>query len=92
MDAINLMTDLAGFGAAGLMGAMWLWERRLSGLREQQLDEAHGRILRDEQRLGSLTRVVEHNTAAIAKFTELQRQMLDVLKHMHEESHHEAIR
>jgi len=89
MEIISLMNDLASLGAAGLMGAMWLLERRLSGQREQQITDAHNRILRDEQRLQSLTDVVERNTAAIARFAELQRQMCEILKHMQEESHHE---
>ena len=32
--------QFTGLGAAGVMGAMWLWERRTSRRREQQIDEA----------------------------------------------------
>ncbi len=72
----NLMiANLTSFGSAGLMGALWLWERRLSRRREEQLSEAHERILRDEQRLECLRRVVSQNTAAIARFTETQREL-----------------
>ncbi|GAH27066.1 unnamed protein product, partial [marine sediment metagenome] len=70
MSVLSIMSDLASFGAAGLMGTMWLWERRLSRRREEQLSDAHQRILRDEQRLSELTHVVEKNTAAITGFTE----------------------
>ncbi len=80
MDLVGIVTHLANFGAAGLMGAMWLWERRLSRTRERQLSEAHDRILRDEQRLGLLTRVVEHNTAAVARFAETERQVIETLR------------
>lgn len=80
MEILSIMSDLASFGAAGLMGAMWLWERKISRTREEQLTAAHGRILRDEQRLGQLTDVVEHNTAAITRFTETQRQVVETLK------------
>ena len=83
------MSDLAGFGAAGLMGAMWLWERKLSDTRDRQLGDTHARIGRDEQRLQSLTAVVEHNTAALVRLGELQREMIQLLQHVHEESHHE---
>ncbi|MFB3894424.1 MAG: hypothetical protein ACE15C_20680 [Phycisphaerae bacterium] len=75
----QLGTDLTNLGAAGLMGGMWLWERRASRKREEQLSQAHERIMRDEERLGKLTEVVEHNTAAIARFTEIQRQTLEAL-------------
>ncbi|HOF17354.1 MAG TPA: hypothetical protein PK082_00460 [Phycisphaerae bacterium] len=88
MNVLSVMFDLATFGAAGLMGAMWLWERKLSRHREEQLSEAHGRIRRDEERLASLTRVVEHNTAAITRFAEIQRETCDVLKRLVEEMHH----
>ena len=85
MNIVSAISDLASFGAAGLMGTMWLWERKLSQLRESQLDEAHARIQRDEQRLGNLIKVVEQNTAAVARFNETQRQTNDILKHAMEE-------
>jgi len=87
MTVLSIISDLASFGAAGLMGAMWLWERRLSGLREYQLNQSHERILRDEERLGRLIQVVEDNTAAIARFTETQREMSETLKHLRQEVH-----
>ncbi len=79
MCFLSMITDLASFGVAGLMGAMWLWERRNSRLREEQLNEAHGRVLRDEQRLSKLVQVVEHNTAAMTRFTETQHFVREAL-------------
>lgn len=84
----SIMTDLANFGAAGLMGAMWLWERRLSRQREQQLNDAHERIIRDEERLKMLTHVVDQNTAAVTRFSETQRQVVDALKDLTRELQH----
>ena len=81
----SVVTDLASFGVAGLMGAMWLWERRNSRLREEQLSEAHGRIMRDELRLGKLVEVVEHNTAATVRFTETQHSIRQALADLREE-------
>jgi len=81
-DAVK---ELASLGAAGMMGAMWLWERRNSRTRDQQLTDAHARIVRDEQRLGSLIEVVEHNTAALARFTETQQHIRQVLADLREE-------
>jgi hypothetical protein len=63
--------QLANFGAAGLMGAMWLWERRTSGRREQQLDEAHARIMSDRIQLDELLRVVKQNTAALSRLSQI---------------------
>ena len=70
------------------MGTMWLWERRLSRLREHQLTETHNRILRDEERLGKLTQVVEQNTAAMTRFAEMQRQSVDAMKDLVRELRH----
>jgi len=89
MTVLGIASDFASFGAAGLMGAMWLWERRLSRLREAQLTDAHGRIVRDEQRLSKLVQVVEQNTAAVASFSETQRQVVDALKDLVKELHHD---
>lgn len=88
MDSFIIIKELASLGAAGLMGALWLWERRLSRLREQQLTEAHDRILRDEQRLDRLIQVVEQNTSAITQFSETQRQVVDAVKDMVKEMNH----
>lgn len=82
---LSVMTDLTSFGAAGVMGTLWLWERRLSRRREEEISDAHARIIRDEHRLDELTRVVEQNTAAMARFTETQRQVADVLKDLSRE-------
>ena len=73
----NLPTaDLTNLGAAGLMGAMWLWERRTSQKREQQLDEAHSRILADRVQLEQLIDVVQQNAAAFSRLSAIQEQML----------------
>lgn len=72
---LSMVPDLTGFGAAGLMGAMWLWERRLSRVREEQLGEAHQRIGRDEQRLDALVAALERNTAAFTRCGESQHQL-----------------
>ena len=45
------LDQLTKLGAAGIMGAMWLWERRTSRQREQQIDESHARILGDRVQL-----------------------------------------
>jgi len=92
MQVLSIVYDLASFGAAGLMGAMWLWERKLSRNREDQLTEAHCRIMRDEQRLTSLVKVVEQNTSAVAGFTEAQRQTAEVIRDLIKELHYEKVR
>ena len=88
LSALGFSGDLTSFGAAGIMGGMWLWERRSSRQREEQLTQAHERILRDEQRLDKLTQVVECNTATIARFNETQRETCETLKHILKEFNH----
>lgn len=72
-ESIGAMDQIAGLGAAGLMGAMWLWERRSSQRREQQLDEAHARIVADRMQIDTLVDVVRQNTQALARLAELLR-------------------
>ena len=72
----EIMPDLTSLGAAGLMGAMWLWERRTSQKRESQLDEAHARILGDRVQLEQLMSVVRQNAEAIARLCTTQDQLL----------------
>src|SRR5260370_17443206 len=57
--------DFTSFGAAGLMGAMWLWERKTSRQREEELDEAHVRVLGDPVQLAQAIEVVRPNPAAM---------------------------
>jgi hypothetical protein len=70
------VTDFTSFGAAGLMGAMWLWERRTSRQREQQLDEAHARILSDRVALDQLIDVVKQNAEALSRLSAVQDQLV----------------
>ncbi len=61
------LPDLAGLGSAGLMGAMWLWERKNSRAREQQLDEAHQRVMGDKVLLEQVIVAVRQNTEALTR-------------------------
>jgi hypothetical protein len=65
--ADTLPQQIGSLGAAGFMGVMWLWERRNSQKREQQLDEAHARIVADGLQLTLLTDLVKQNTAAMTR-------------------------
>jgi hypothetical protein len=70
------LPDLMNLGVAGLMGAMWLWERRNSRQREEQLDEAHARIMGDRVALDQLIDVVRQNAEAISRLSATQEQFL----------------
>jgi len=70
------LEGLANLGVAGLMGAMWLWERRTSQKRESQIDESHARIMGDRVQLEQLMAVVRQNAEAITRLSGLQDQLL----------------
>jgi hypothetical protein len=70
------LDSIANLGVAGLMGAMWLWERRTSQKRETQIDEAHARILGDRVQLEQLMAVVRQNAEAVTRLSSLQDQLL----------------
>lgn len=72
----DVLTEAARFGVAGLMGAMWLWERRTSQKRESQIDEAHARILGDRVQLDQLMAVIRQNAEAITRLSATQDQLL----------------
>lgn len=75
-ESIPVLENLASYGVAGLMGAMWLWERRVSQRREQQIDESHARILADRVQLDQLLDVVRQNADALSRLSALQEQVL----------------
>ena len=79
--ATTTLPDLTGLGSAGVMGAMWLWERRTSRQREQQLDEAHTRILGDRIQLDQIITLVRQNTQALTRLCDAQERLLATLDH-----------
>ncbi len=78
------VTGVAQFGVAGLMGALWWWERRYSREREEELTEAHREILRGREELGVVLEALRGNTEAIAEFTGVQQEMLRVMRELAE--------
>jgi len=76
-DGIRQLTSL---GAAGIMGAMWLWERRTNQKRDEQLDESHARILGDRIQLDQLIEVVKGNAEAMTRLVSVQDQLVRTLE------------
>ena len=79
-EAADALSQLTSLGAAGIMGAMWLWERRQSQQRDQQLDESHTRILGDRVQLEQLIEVVKSNAEAMTRLGTVQDQLLRTLE------------
>jgi leucyl-tRNA synthetase len=79
MISIESIEPFTQFGVAGLMGALWLWERVYSRKREQQLTQAHERLVTQQTELHELIRLVQSNTAAIERFDKTQSRIADLL-------------
>lgn len=76
---------LAQFGVAGLMGALWVWERLHTRKREQQLSEAHERIGQQRQSLRAMVKLIRQNTHAIERFGAAQDRVGRLLEKIYEE-------
>jgi hypothetical protein len=70
-EAVPIIENITNFGIAGIMGAMWLWERKTSRQHEEQLDEAHRRIVADRVQIDVLVDLVKRNTEALSRLTTL---------------------
>jgi hypothetical protein len=75
----EIASAVAQFGAAGLIGWMWLSERRAAGVRERQLSESHDRLVQERVALDVLVRVVGENTKALAALDAGQTRLANVL-------------
>ncbi|MEM6314343.1 MAG: hypothetical protein AAF743_09665 [Planctomycetota bacterium] len=85
-DIINLAEladDFVSLGAAGLMGWMWLWERRTSRAREEQLDAAHARILADGLQIDALLETVRKTSETLTRFSAQQQQLSQQIEKEH---------
>lgn len=78
----SVLTEIAQFGAAGLIAWMWLWERRGAVQREMQLTEAHARVLEQRVQLDALLSVVQENTRAVAALEAGQRVLGGLLERL----------
>jgi len=76
----EIATVLAQMGAAGLIGLMWLSERRAAGERERQMTQLHERIMGDTRELGVLLSALETNTRAMVSLEAGQCRLTDVIE------------
>lgn len=70
---------LAQLGAAGLIGLMWLTERRAAQERERQLTQLHERVRSDKVELGVLLAALEASTRAMVSLEAGQRRLSEAL-------------
>ena len=72
--------NVSQLGMAGLMGALWWWERKYSRTREDQLTEAHQAIMSQRDHLQALLDALQKNSAAISAFSAVQQQLVTLLE------------
>jgi hypothetical protein len=70
---------LAQFGTAGLIGWMWLTERRAAAARERQLAEAHERLMSQRACFELVVAAIKENTKVLATLEAGQRALAQVL-------------
>lgn len=83
MGEVELATIVAQFGVAGLIGWMWMMERRSATDRERQLTEAHELLRQEHKHLDVLVAVLDRNTRALASLEAGQRELSLVLRQLH---------
>ncbi len=75
----EIASAAAQLGAAGLIGWMWLSERRSAVEREKQLGEAHDAVMRERTKLEALLSALEHNTRAMTAVEIGQRRLAQIV-------------
>lgn len=78
----EIAAAVAQFGVAGLIGWMWLSERRASAARERQLTEAHDRIMREDKGIEVLVSALNENTRALTSLEAGQRGLVSSMERM----------
>lgn len=77
-----LLAELADFGIAGVIAAMWVIERRAASTRERELTEAHAEILERGKSVDALMRVVQDNTLALGRIESTQRELSEAVREL----------
>ncbi len=80
----DLTAILAQFGPAGLMGLLWIMERRHAATRDRHLSEAHQRLTRQDDSIHALLDVVRDNTRAIAALEHTQRNLVGLAQRLND--------
>jgi hypothetical protein len=76
----QLATMAAQFGVAGLIGWMWLTERRAAADRDRQLSEAQTLLAQSQKGVDVLLRALDENTRAIGALEASQRALMDLVR------------
>ena len=76
---VELAAAVAQFGSAGLIGWMWLTERRGAAERDRQVAELHQRILQERECVTACLDALKDNTRAITALEGTQRVLAEAV-------------
>ena len=76
----QLATMAAQCGVAGLIGWMWLTERRAASDRDKQLSDAQSMLTQSHKSIDVLLKALDDNTRAIVAMESTQRALIDSLR------------
>lgn len=76
----SILQAMTEFGAAGLIGVLWILERGHASKRDRQLDEAHRLLNTQDRELEALLRLVRENTRAFSGLERTQRELITMLQ------------
>ena len=78
----DILTQFANLGAAGIIGMMWIAERKSSNKKDAQLSQSHNLILQKQDHIRCLTNVIKDNTTAITRLNETQKHQTSLLEQL----------
>lgn len=77
---VEVAATLTQFGTAGLIGWLWLSERRAAGERERQLAAMHERLIQERRGLEVAVEALRDNTRVLSGVEAGQRALLTALE------------
>jgi len=83
MDPNTLAATLTQFGVAGLIGWMWLSERRAAAERDRHLAQAHERIAQDRVAMNAVLEALRDNTRVLGGVESTLRGLASDLGRFH---------
>ncbi len=72
---LDIASSLTQFGTAGLIGWMWLTERKGALARERQIAEAHDALMHERAAFAVVIEALRENTKALAAIESSQRDL-----------------
>ena len=79
---MELAAAAAQFGTAGLIGWMWITERRAAADRDRQVNDLHERIMQERTCVTACLDALKDNTRAITALEGTQRSLAEAVRRL----------